>query len=438
MPFVSAPPTRYCPRAADHFTTTRTAAQRAYGPEGPHRARRHGGRQRAIGGGSRRRAVAGAASRHRVHPVRRPGRDRAAARAAPAAQGGLAHRAHRRRGPDGRQAEPGAAPRPLEVVDVARDRRGEEGRGRRRGLGRQHRRADGDGASSTCARMAGIERPAIAALWPTLRGESDRARCRRLDRRRRRSIWSTSRSWAARWRASCSTSSGRPSACSISASRRSRASKQVREAGRILREANLPHHRLSRLRRGRRHRQGHGRRRGHRRLCRQHRAQDRGGHRAADRRVSARRDDAGRLARKLGYLLARDAFRMLREKMDPRKVNGGVFLGLNGIVIKSHGGTDAEGFAAAIDLGYDMVRYELLDKISETLSPRTPASADATRRSAERPRDRDCVPSCSAAAAICRSASSPTTTSPRSSTPPTSGSCSAPASASATSRRTAS
>jgi len=71
---------------------------------------------------------------------------------------------------------------------------------------------------------------------------------------------------------------------------------------------------------------------------------------------------------KLGYLLARGAFRMLAEKMDPRKVNGGVFLGLNGIVIKSHGGTDAEGFAAAIDVGYDMVRYELLDKISQTLT----------------------------------------------------------------------
>jgi phosphate acyltransferase len=40
-----------------------------------------------------------------------------------------------------------------------------------------------------------------------------------------------------------------------------------------------------------------------------------------------------------------------------------VFLGLNGVVIKSHGGSDAEGTAAAIDMGYDMVRYELLAKI---------------------------------------------------------------------------
>lgn len=70
---------------------------------------------------------------------------------------------------------------------------------------------------------------------------------------------------------------------------------------------------------------------------------------------------------KLGYLLAREAFETLRDKMDPRKVNGGVFLGLNGIVIKSHGGTDAEGFAAAVDLGHAMVHYELLAKISQTL-----------------------------------------------------------------------
>jgi glycerol-3-phosphate acyltransferase PlsX len=73
------------------------------------------------------------------------------------------------------------------------------------------------------------------------------------------------------------------------------------------------------------------------------------------------------LRARIGYLFARDAFQMLRDKMDPRKANGGVFLGLNGIVIKSHGGTDAEGFAAAVDLGYDMIRHELLNKIRDTL-----------------------------------------------------------------------
>jgi glycerol-3-phosphate acyltransferase PlsX len=74
------------------------------------------------------------------------------------------------------------------------------------------------------------------------------------------------------------------------------------------------------------------------------------------------------LLSRLGYLLAREAFRTLSEKMDPRKANGGVFLGLNGIVIKSHGGTDAEGFAYAVEIGHDMVRYDLLAKIGQTLS----------------------------------------------------------------------
>jgi glycerol-3-phosphate acyltransferase PlsX len=71
---------------------------------------------------------------------------------------------------------------------------------------------------------------------------------------------------------------------------------------------------------------------------------------------------------RLGYLFARQAFSALREKMDPRKSNGGVFLGLNGIVIKSHGGADAEGTASAIDMGYDMVRYELLAKIAQSVA----------------------------------------------------------------------
>ena len=71
---------------------------------------------------------------------------------------------------------------------------------------------------------------------------------------------------------------------------------------------------------------------------------------------------------KLGYLFARSAFRELRDKLDPRKSNGGVLLGLNGVVVKSHGGTDAEGFAYAVDVGYEMVRYNLLTKINQMLN----------------------------------------------------------------------
>jgi glycerol-3-phosphate acyltransferase PlsX len=71
---------------------------------------------------------------------------------------------------------------------------------------------------------------------------------------------------------------------------------------------------------------------------------------------------------KIGYLFAKNAFKALRDKMDPNKSNGGVFLGLNGIVVKSHGGTNAEGFAYAVDVGYEMVRYDLLTKINQTLN----------------------------------------------------------------------
>jgi glycerol-3-phosphate acyltransferase PlsX len=71
---------------------------------------------------------------------------------------------------------------------------------------------------------------------------------------------------------------------------------------------------------------------------------------------------------RLGYLFARSAFAQLRQRMDPRRANGGVFLGLNGIVIKSHGGTDAEGFAAAIELAYGVVRDGLVGKIRTALA----------------------------------------------------------------------
>jgi phosphate acyltransferase len=74
------------------------------------------------------------------------------------------------------------------------------------------------------------------------------------------------------------------------------------------------------------------------------------------------------LLTKLGALLARSAFEEMRVKLDTRNVNGGVFLGLNGVVIKSHGGADAKGFARAVEIGYEMVRDGLLAKIRHTAS----------------------------------------------------------------------
>ena len=83
---------------------------------------------------------------------------------------------------------------------------------------------------------------------------------------------------------------------------------------------------------------------------------------------------------RIGYFFARNAFQQLREKMDPRKVNGAVFLGLNGVVIKSHGGTDAEGFAAAVEMGHDMVANGIMDKIATDLRSikEVPEMSDST------------------------------------------------------------
>ncbi len=66
---------------------------------------------------------------------------------------------------------------------------------------------------------------------------------------------------------------------------------------------------------------------------------------------------------RLGAVLAQGALRTLKKKMDPRRANGGVFLGLNGVVVKSHGGSDALGFASAIDLAIDMAESDVVARI---------------------------------------------------------------------------
>jgi glycerol-3-phosphate acyltransferase PlsX len=67
---------------------------------------------------------------------------------------------------------------------------------------------------------------------------------------------------------------------------------------------------------------------------------------------------------RFGALLASGALRTLRKKMDPRSVNGGVFLGLNGVVVKSHGGADALGIASALDLAIDLGQSDVIARIS--------------------------------------------------------------------------
>ncbi len=74
------------------------------------------------------------------------------------------------------------------------------------------------------------------------------------------------------------------------------------------------------------------------------------------------------ISARLGYLLARPGLDRLREWLDPSRYNGAVMVGLNGVVVKSHGGTDAQGFAHAVDVAMDMVVHRFNDHIREGLT----------------------------------------------------------------------
>ncbi len=74
------------------------------------------------------------------------------------------------------------------------------------------------------------------------------------------------------------------------------------------------------------------------------------------------------LIAKFAYLLVRPGLDRLREWLDPRRYNGAVMVGLNGVVVKSHGGTDAQGFAHAVDVAMDMVVHRFNERIREDLA----------------------------------------------------------------------
>ncbi|MGI6852649.1 phosphate acyltransferase PlsX [Mesorhizobium sp. 1B3] len=220
--------------------------------------------------------------------------------------------------------------------------------------------------SKFCLRtMATIERPAIAAIWPTVRGESIVLDVGATIGADAHQLVDFSILGAAMARALLETD--RPTVGLLNVGvEEIKGQEEVKDAGRILRETNL---------------------------------------KSMDYRGFVEGDDIGKgtvdvvvtegfagnialktaegtarqigeylksamsrtLMAKIGYVFAKGAFDLLREKMDVRKSNGGVFLGLNGIVVKSHGGTDAEGFMAAVELGYDMVRNRLIEKIKSDL-----------------------------------------------------------------------
>lgn len=70
---------------------------------------------------------------------------------------------------------------------------------------------------------------------------------------------------------------------------------------------------------------------------------------------------------KLGALIAMPALKMLRSRLDPSSVNGGPLLGLNGIVVKSHGGADARGFANAVAVAADLAQSDFSSEIDRNL-----------------------------------------------------------------------
>ncbi len=75
---------------------------------------------------------------------------------------------------------------------------------------------------------------------------------------------------------------------------------------------------------------------------------------------------------KLAAILAYSSLQRLRRKIDPRRVNGGVFLGLNGTVVKSHGAADATGISAAIKLAAQLSQNQFNDKLAARIAATLP------------------------------------------------------------------
>ena len=74
------------------------------------------------------------------------------------------------------------------------------------------------------------------------------------------------------------------------------------------------------------------------------------------------------LISKIGYLLSKPALNRFKARIDPRRYNGAVLLGLNGIVVKSHGGTDAFGFSNAISSAISLIENNYNEEIKKKLS----------------------------------------------------------------------
>lgn len=71
------------------------------------------------------------------------------------------------------------------------------------------------------------------------------------------------------------------------------------------------------------------------------------------------------LLTKIGYLFARSGFKQIKETMNYRKYGGSILLGINGVVVKAHGNSNAYAFYNAIKVAKDMVKADIINKISE-------------------------------------------------------------------------
>jgi glycerol-3-phosphate acyltransferase PlsX len=90
---------------------------------------------------------------------------------------------------------------------------------------------------------------------------------------------------------------------------------------------------------------------------------------------------------RLGAMIASAALRRMASQFDPSSINGGPFLGLNGIVVKSHGGADVRGFATAIRLAADLAASDFVAQIDRNLRTMTAAMPNEAVTAGEVPND---------------------------------------------------
>ncbi|TMV06492.1 phosphate acyltransferase PlsX [Ruegeria sediminis] len=86
---------------------------------------------------------------------------------------------------------------------------------------------------------------------------------------------------------------------------------------------------------------------------------------------------------RLASILAITSLQRLKKRVDPRRVNGGVFLGLNGIVVKSHGGADPTGVSAALKLAFTLAKSGFAEKLAARVASTSELDQDAAHAASQ-------------------------------------------------------